>query len=323
MSTGWQEALKADPLPWLLERQNPPARYQALTGILDRPEEDPEVQAARAGIATYPPVAELLAAQKRDGYWLQRDFYLPKHAGTFWTLVMLGDLGLTAEHEQVRRACEFMFTFQRENGAFCRRRRVAGKGLVWRDDAGPCTQARIVRFLIQFGYGEDPRTRRGVAWLLDAQHEDGMWDCHPARRYGCLRATLDVLHVAALDAQAAGHPAVRGGAEVVCDLLMKPGMSKYHVGMPWTTLEYPAFDYGLIPALETLARLGYTRAEPKVGAAVDYLLGRQARDGTWPLDQKPYRLPLDVGEPGAPNKWLTLEAMRALKLLLAPNAGSS
>jgi hypothetical protein len=277
------------------------------------------VQRALAAILTWPPIAELLAKQKRDGYWVKRDYYLPKYSGTFWTLSVLADAGLTNENEQIRRACEFMFTFQKNNGAFCRRRRVAGKGIVWADDPGPCTHARIVRFLIQFGYGDDPRTRAGIDWLLDSQREDGMWHCGPPERPGCLRATHDVLRVAALDAEMAEHPAVARGADAIVDLLLKRGMSKYHVGIPWTTLEYPYFDYSLISTLDALARLGYTLEHSKIAAGMETLLSRQLPDGVWPLDQKRNRLPFDVGQPDEPNKWLALDALRVVKLLHKPN----
>jgi hypothetical protein len=260
---GWLEHLGGDVLPWLLEAENPPVRYGALVDLLDRPADDPEVEAARAAIVDYPPVAELLAAQKPDGYWVKRDYYLPKHYGTFWTLCVLGDLGLTAEQEPVQRACEYLFTFQRENGAFCRRRRVAGKGLVWDDDAGPCTQARIVRFLIQSGYGDDPRTRAGIAWLLAVQRDDGMWDCGSPQRPGCLRATHDVLRVAALDAQTAAQPAITRGAARVCELLAAERLSRYHTGASWAVLAYPPFDLSLVSTLDALTRLGYTAAQPR------------------------------------------------------------
>jgi hypothetical protein len=171
-----------------------------------------------------------------------------------------------------------------------------------------------VRFLIQFGYGNDRRVRAAIDWLLGAQREDGMWDCGRPSRPGCLRATHDVLRVAALDAEAAAHSATARGAEAICDLLMEQGMDRYHVGIPWTTLEYPYFGYGLVSTLDALARLGCTGQQPKVATALEYLLSRQLPDGTWPLDQSPYRLPFDVGQPGEPNKWLTLDAVRVLKL---------
>jgi hypothetical protein len=313
------ESLRANPIPWLLEDENPAVRYWTLVDLLDRPADDPEVQAARAAIPAYAPIAGLLAAQKPDGYWIKRDYYLPKHEGTFWVLSMLADAGLTSEDEPIRRACEFMFTFQLDDGAFHRRSRMAGEGLVWRD-AGPCTHARIVRFLIQFGYGDDPRLRTAVDWLLMTQLDDGMWDHTSSRRYGCLRATLDVLRVATLEPRAVAHPGIARGAKAVRDLLMEPRMHRYHVGIPWTTLEYPYCDYGLIPALDALLQLGYGEDDPKIAQGLEYLLSRQLPDGAWPLDLRPDRLPFDVGQPGAPNKWLTLDALRVVKTVASRGA---
>lgn len=310
MSDG--DEVGGDPLPWLLEEENPPVRYGALVDLLGRPPGDPEVEAARAAIAGYPPVAGLLAAQKGDGYWVKRDYYLPKHYGTFWTLCVLGDLGLTAERQEIRRACALLFTFQRENGAFCRRRRVAGKGVVWADDAGPCTQARIVRFLIQFGYGRDARTRAGIEWLLEVQREDGWWDCGSPGRPGCLRATHDVLRLAALDPEMAARPGIARGAERVCETLERRSLSKYHTGASWQVLEYPPFDMSLISTLEALGRLGYNAERPEIAQARDLLLGRQLPDGAWPLDKGYDRAPFNFGPAGQANKWVTLEALRAV-----------
>lgn len=305
----------SDPIAWLLEPECPPVRYGALVGLLDRPEDDPEVQEARAAMGGYEPVNRLLASQKRDGNWYGRDFYLPKTRGTFWVLSALADVGLTGQTEAIRRGCEFMFTFQRENGAFCRRRRVAGMGMVWRDEPGPCTHARIVRFLIQYGYGRDPRTQAAMDWLLASQRPDGMWLCNPEGRHGCLRATLDALRAAVLDPQASVQPAVARAAEVVHDLILEPRMSRYHAKEMWTVLEYPFFGYGLIPAVDALARLGYTMDRPKMASAMELLLGRRLPGGVWPLDQAPRRPPFAVGHPGKPNKWVTLEASSVVKRL--------
>ena len=319
-----QKVLNNDPIPWLLGPDNPSVRYWTLLDILDHAADDPEVQAARTAIPTFPPVAELLAAQKRDGYWVKRDYYLPKNYGTFWVLSILADLGLTAENEGIQRACELMFTFQREHGGFCRRRRVSRKGIVWADHPSPCTHARIVRFLIQFGYGDDPRTQAAVDWLLANQREDGMWHCRSRDRYGCLRATHDYLRAAVLDHEMAAHPATARAAAVVCDLLMKPRMGRYHTKDVWTVLEYPYFDYSVISALDALARLGYTPDQPQIALALKWLLSRQLPNGAWPLDQSPSHPPFDIGQPGQPNKWLTLDALRVIKLLhSSPLAGGS
>ena len=127
----WRGVPKGDPFPWLLEPEDPAVRYWTLRDLLGRPSEDAAVRAARVAIASGFPAADLLAAQKGDGYWVKRDFYLPKHSGTIWVLIVLGDLGLAAEVEGVQQGCEFLFTFQREHGGFCRRRRLQGRGIVW------------------------------------------------------------------------------------------------------------------------------------------------------------------------------------------------
>ncbi len=70
----WASALNNDPIPWLLEPENPSVRYWTLLDVLDRAADDPEVQTARAAILNFPPVAELLAAQKPDGHWGKRAY---------------------------------------------------------------------------------------------------------------------------------------------------------------------------------------------------------------------------------------------------------
>lgn len=42
--------LNGDPLPWLLDPENPSVRYWILIDILDRPADAPEVQEARAAL---------------------------------------------------------------------------------------------------------------------------------------------------------------------------------------------------------------------------------------------------------------------------------
>ena len=68
-------------------------------------------------------------------------------------------------------------------------------------------------------------------------------------------------------------------------------------------------------ALDALVRLGYTLEEPKIAAAVEYLLSRQLPDGARPMDECWPQPPIDFGRPGERNKWLTGDAMRVIKLL--------
>jgi hypothetical protein len=54
MSTDWRRHLRADPVPWLPEPEDPVVRCGALTDLLERPGGDPEARKAREAIP-YPP----------------------------------------------------------------------------------------------------------------------------------------------------------------------------------------------------------------------------------------------------------------------------
>lgn len=310
----WKTRLKTDPVPWLLEPDNPSVRYFTLTDLLARPPDDPQVRQARTAISTSSIVQTICAGQRRDGAWLGSDFYIPKGLATFWRLTLLGDFGLTLAEDSdlVRKACEFMFRHQSKDGCFRRVRRREGRLVRERADV-PCTQARIVRALIQLGYGNDPRTKRAIAWLVHTQRDDGAWLCTgPNPRRGCLRATIDYLRAMELFPAMKTNSATRRAAEFVASLLLQKRMGRLHVSEAWTVFEFPYFNYSLIPTLLALLRLGTPADHPSIAPAIRYVLERQRDDGTWSLDAAP-RAPVDLGRAGKPNKWLTLDALRMLK----------
>jgi hypothetical protein len=49
------------PIHWLLESDEPWTRYRTLIDLLDRPEDTPEVEAARVAMLAQPQVQELIA----------------------------------------------------------------------------------------------------------------------------------------------------------------------------------------------------------------------------------------------------------------------
>jgi len=76
--------LRSNPLPWLLAADDAALRYRALVDLRDRPEDAPEVRAARAAIPSSPVVAAILAAQQRAGHWEGAEStYRPKHRATY------------------------------------------------------------------------------------------------------------------------------------------------------------------------------------------------------------------------------------------------
>jgi hypothetical protein len=100
----------ADPLPWLLEPQDPGVRYLALRNLLDLPAEDPELLAAQQAAHLHGPIAIILEKNHPDGYWAKPGAgYNPKYFSTSWSLITLAQLGASISMDiRIWRACDYM-----------------------------------------------------------------------------------------------------------------------------------------------------------------------------------------------------------------------
>lgn len=187
-------------LDWLLEQGNPSVRYLALRHLLGRGEYDAHVRETRAAIPESAIVRRIFAKQAPEGHWGDPATpYLLKYKATYWTLMLLGYLGLSRDDERVRRAAEYVFGFQTAEGGFSK----WGEEAAWREYAHVAERARargktptaepdfiadtvrrgtlscltgnVVAALLRLGYGDDPRVGRAVGWLVRVQNSGGGW----------------------------------------------------------------------------------------------------------------------------------------------------
>ena len=67
-------------------------------------------------------IEKILSKQKAGGYWGEPgNFYVyTKYKGTVWTVILLAELGASAEDQRIRDACEFLLIWSqhRESGGF-------------------------------------------------------------------------------------------------------------------------------------------------------------------------------------------------------------
>jgi hypothetical protein len=97
----WQNQLKGDPLPWLLEKEEPGARYLTLRDLLDKPEDDPEMSEAKKAAHEKGPIAAVLKQMHPSGYWEEQGpGYNPKYRSTVWSLILLAQLGARVEMDK-------------------------------------------------------------------------------------------------------------------------------------------------------------------------------------------------------------------------------
>jgi hypothetical protein len=167
-------------IPLLLSDPSPCLRRLALTELLGRPADDPEVRELdelRAGDSL---VADLWGLQGADGAW--KSGGLPGAGArtgllaTVQVLLKLGYLGFDAGHPAVQKAAEYLFAQQKADGSFplpvegqVVDGRQAGYSMI------PLQNSLPLRALALAGYARDPRTERGYAWLLDQRLPDGAW----------------------------------------------------------------------------------------------------------------------------------------------------
>jgi hypothetical protein len=342
----WSRILKESPIDWLLEESNPSVRYFTQLDILGKPADDPEVTATRTAILESKMVQKILRKQDPLGYWEKPDSpYLPKYKSSYWTVMVLGRLGLGRTNEKVAKACEFIFQFQSDDGGFFSEsinsasrefeyrlrkgrklpsQRKFVSSLVFESQLS-CLTGNMVSALIRMGYADDSRVKKALEWLVKVQNRDGGWLCpywkaHLRDKHGCFMGTICPMEafseVSEQNLTEGMKGAISKGAEF---LLMHHLFEADHHGYrtinkAWLELSFPWFaGYNILRGLDVLTSLGYSKDE-RLNDAVTVLLQKRQGDGTWILENSPIgRMQADVEVKNKPSKWITLIALRVLK----------
>jgi hypothetical protein len=332
--------VKAEALEWLLEPSDPPIRALTLTEVLGKRPDDPEVKATRESSLSYRPVVTLERRQGRRGYWPPDDTcYNPKFTATVWQLMLLGEMW-TPRTPWIESAVErFIVQHQMENGAFCWRL-IGGRG---KQEEEPCLTGNMLRTMLVFGYGDDPRVKKGLDWMPEHQQKDGGWNCdYPSYSptHSSFMSTIEPLWAYSEVPKAKWtrrmKSSIEGGAEfLLAHRLYKShrdwrpvefrGMHKIFGGGLPTKFHFPMYYYyDALHALRILVKLGYQDDE-RIGDAVHLMLSKKTPDGRWLLEGDWVRERKDAGRKtlvtierlGKPSKWVTLNCYR----VLAKNGG--
>jgi hypothetical protein len=326
----WQDLLKADPLPWLLERDeaNPGVRFFALRDLLNRPTDDPELVAAQAEVMRVGPVPAILDAQYPEGYWVKPGpGYSPKYRGTLWSVLFLAQLGADGGDKRVRRAVEYVFGHaQAENNAFaCNGRPSTSIHCLW---------GNVVRALLDLGYWGDERLERAVDALARSITDEGYeWYRRGGVQgpgfvcsanyglpcgWGAVRA-LWALNRVPTDGRT---PAVEAAIQASIDFLLSYNVARAdypyqeRISSSWFKLGYPlGYVTDVLLNLEALAEAG-CGGDARLAEAIELVLSKQDSMGRWKLEYS-YKGKMweDIEKKGKPSKWVTLRATRVLNLV--------
>jgi len=193
-----------------------------------------------------------------------------------------------------------------------------GNSPFFEGEVEPCINGRVVALGAYFGEKSD----RLVDRLLGEQLADGGWNCDAER--GSVRSsfhtTICVVEGLLAFEQAFGAASPLADArtrahEYLLERRLLRRMATGEVIDPaWTQLAFPPlWHYDVLRALDYLRAAG-VRPYMRVKDAVSAVSGRRQSDGRWLLDVRHKNtLHADMaGDVGAPNRWITLRALRVL-----------
>jgi prenyltransferase beta subunit len=319
--------LKGDPTDWLLEPENPSVRYFTLRDIFGHSEKDSEMEKAKEDIRTDSRVLRIFSKQKPEGYWEDAGQpYLPKYKGTYWQVMILSQLGLEKSDERVRKACEFIFQFQLDEGGF------SSFGKPWarqkiREYEMSCLTGNVASSLIRLGYKSDERVMKALEWLVEVQNKDGGWLCpywkaHIKDKHSCFMGTITPLdafsEIPNERMPSETEDAIDKGVEFL--LMHKLFKADHHqfkvINKNWLNLSFPCFSYDILRGLSVVTKLGYTKDE-RISDALEVLLQKQDSNGRWILERSPTPMHTTLEQKGRPSKWITLHALKVIKRVLA------
>ena len=297
---------------WLLD-SDPSIRWQVMRDLTDA--RTAIVAAERARVAAEGWGALLLDQQRPDGQWGD-GVATPFWWSNLYTLVFLRDLGLDRTSPRVRSAIDRVRDNITWGPGF-------GDSPFFEGEVEPCINGRVVALGAYFG----ERSDRLVDRLLSEQLGDGGWNCEAER--GSVRSsfhtTICVLEGLLAFEQAFGAtPSVtdarKHAHEYLLDRRLLRRLSTGEVikdrktDQPWTQFAFPPlWHYDVLRALDYL-RAARVPPDARVEEAVAIVRERRQDDGRWLLDVRHENTVHEelAGPVGAPNRWITLRALRVL-----------
>jgi hypothetical protein len=333
----WRELLRNDPLPWLLERESPGARYLALRDLCNSPAEGAELRAARKAAHKDGPIAAVLSHMDEQGYWVEPGpGYNPKYRSTVWAVILLAQLGARVEADRrIATTCVYLLDHAlTPGGHFSTSGAPSG--------TADCLQGNLCWALLTLGC-IDPRLDQAFEWMARSVTGEGVapmterdaavryyagkcgpgFACGANNKLACAWGAVKVMQAFAALPGTRRSPLIQRAVRQGSDFLLgtDPATANYPAGYTnkpsqnWWKFGFPVFYVtDLLQNVEALAALGFGQ-DARLQNAVGIIRDKQGGAGRWPLEYDyAGKTWVDFGPKKAPNKWVTLRALRALKV---------
>lgn len=300
----WLDMVSRDPVPWLLDPENPSSRYLTLRDIFEKHADT--LNEDRRRIVHWEPIQLIISHWDPVHHWGRSHApYYGGSAGTFGTLTMLQQLG-APPFQEAQAACEALLsTGKNEEGVFSPEEDAAAPWL--------CYTGIVLQIMTDFGYAKDPRVHAALDTMVDAiLNKPENLVCPMVQdecRDGLVKALGALLH----------HPVRRQERDVKAAIEILSGKLTAHSynfedeDAEWMQPRYPRYyESDIVELCHVLAHTPY-RHEASFTRLLQPLLTLQDADGRWSkLRTTPS---LSVERIRQPSRWLTYEAIHTLTLV--------
>lgn len=298
---------------WLLEG-DPAVRYQTMRDLTDAKPD--EVKRERNRIEKEGWGFAFLERAKPEGGWgLQ--YYQPKWISTHYTLLDLKNLGINPDVPIIQKSIDYVFTIPAgiDGGV------NIGVTVNYSD---VCVNGMILNFASYFKHiGKDLEFI--VDYLIKTQMDDGGWNCRYCRE-GAVHSSLHTT-ICTLEGlneyikngyfyRVSELPQIMERAHefILMHKLFKSDKTGEIIDEKMTRLSYPPrWKYDILRAMDYFRDAGVSY-DTRMQDAVDLILSKQRKDGTWPVQAKHAgEVHFDMEKTGGPSRWNTLRVLRVLK----------
>lgn len=260
---------------------------------------------------------KLLAKQQDDGHW-GGGYYHYKWINTHYTLLELRRLQVVPNEEILQITNDIVDHYKTKDGG------ITPNPHVW-DFSDVCINGMSLFFMCYFGI-EESKLISVIDFIISQQLPDGGFNCnYNYKKYGAKHSSLHstVSLIEGINEFLNNGYSYRKDelkrirAEAIEFLLLHRLYLSDRTGeiinKKFLMLSYPPrWKYDILRAMVALvdAEAPY---DPRMQDAIDIIVKKRRRDGTWPVQNKHQgKVHFDMEKMGGPSRWNTLRVLRVL-----------
>jgi hypothetical protein len=258
----------------------------------------------------------LLERRKPDGHWA-RGFYQPKWTSTHYTLMDIRNLCLNPGNAAIQESIEMVLYSEKGQDGGVNPGKTISKSDV-------CINGMVLNYASYFHTREE-LLRSIVDFILEQRMPDGGFNCRLNRsgaRHSSLHSTICVAegieeyrrngYTYRMDELA---KAARSSQEfILLHQLFRSDRTGEIIDPKMLMLSWPSrWRYDILRAMDYFRYAGM-EYDQRIEGALEILISKRRKDGTWPLQQKhPGEVHLEMEKTGRASRINTLRALKVLK----------